>query len=183
MKNNQSPHHLLGFRLDPNDPYKITPQEVTEEVYFALGRPIWRHQKKMQAQGKCRLPGLKWMWKCDADCEFCEYQCAGRELRLDREHQNADGDSYREGDTLPSEEPTPEAIAVEHITLGRLLERLSELCPDAIAAGMVMADQNISQRKAMDLLGMNRTTFRSQLDRVEKQVCQEFGVDSIDELL
>ena len=180
---NSNHRRYLGFRLDPNDPYKITPQEVTEEVYFALGRPIWRHQKKMQAQGKCRLPGLKWMWKCDADCEFCEYQCAGRELRLDRECQNADGDSYREGDALPSGEPTPEAIAVERITLGKLLERLSELCPDAIATGMCMADQNISQRKAMELLGMNRTTFRSQLTRVEKQVCQEFGVDSIDELL
>ena len=173
---------LLGFRLNPNDPYKITPQEVSEEVYFALGRPIWRHQKKMQAQGKCGLPSLKWLWKCDGDCELCEFQRNGRTLPLDRERTDANGDTYREGDRMPSPDLSPESIAVDRITLRKLLERLDDLCPDAIYAGNVMVDQDISQRKALEQLGMNRTTYRSQFEKASRQECQEFGVDSIDDL-
>ena len=40
MKINHDTPRFLGFRLNPNDPCRITPVEVTEEVYFALGRPI-----------------------------------------------------------------------------------------------------------------------------------------------
>ncbi|MBO5569057.1 MAG: hypothetical protein J6J41_02940 [Clostridia bacterium] len=177
-----SKKRLLGFRLDPNNPYRITPQEVSEEVYFALGRPIWRHQKKMQALGKCGLPGLKWLWKCDGDCEFCDFKRNGRCASLDRERTDDSGDTYREGDLLPSDEPTPEAITVDRIMLDKLLGRLAELCPDALAAGSMMVDQDISQRKALEMLQMNRTTYRSQFEKACSQVCQEFGVDSIDEL-
>ena len=172
----------LGFRLNPNDPFKITPVEVSEEVYFALGRPIWRHQKKMQRLGKCGLPSLKWLWKCDADCELCEFQRNGRCLPLDREHKNASGETYREGDLLPSPDPGPESIAVQQITLRKLLARLDELCPDAIASGKVMMDQDLSQRKALEQLKLNRTTYRSQFDKASRQVCREFGVDNVDEL-
>lgn len=173
---------LLGFRLNPNDPYRITPMEVSEEVYFALGRPIWRRQKKMQAQGKCGLSDLKWLWKCDGDCELCEFQRNGRTLPLDRERTDASGDTYREGDRMPSPDPGPESIAVDRITLHKLLERLGELCPDAISAGGVMVDQDISQRKALEQLGLNRTTYRSQFEKASRQVCREFGVDNVDEL-
>ena len=177
-----SKKRLLGFRLDPNNPYRITPQEVSEEVYFALGRPIWRHQKKMQALGKCGLPGLNWLWKCDADCEFCDFKRNGRCASLDRERTDDSGDTYREGDLMPSDEPTPEAIAVDRITLDKLLARLAELYPDALAVGSMMTDQDISQRKALEMLEMNRTTYRSQFEKASRQVCREFGVESIDEL-
>ncbi|MBR1711131.1 MAG: hypothetical protein IJ719_20270 [Clostridia bacterium] len=180
MDNNKK--RLLGFRLDPNNPYRITPQEVSEEVYFALGRPIWRHQKKMQALGRCCLPDLKLLWKCDGDCELCDFKRNGRTLPLNRERENANGDTYREGDLMPSDELTPEAIAVDRITLDKLLARLTELCPDALAVGSMMTDQDISQRKALELLEMNRTTYRSQFEKASRQVCREFGVESIDEL-
>lgn len=172
----------LGFRLNPNDPYKVTPVEVSEDVYFALGRPIWRHQKKMQTQGKCGLNDVKWLWKCDGDCELCEFKRNGRHQSLDRERVDADGDTYREGDKMPSPAPGPESIAVDQITLRRLLARLEELCPDAISTGEVMVEQDISQRKALEQLGLKRTTYRSQFDRAVQQVCREFGVGSIDEL-
>ena len=40
MKSNHDTPRFLGFRLNPNDPCRITPVEVTEEVYFALDRLI-----------------------------------------------------------------------------------------------------------------------------------------------
>ena len=182
MKSNHGTSRFLGFRLDPNDPCRITPVEVTEEVYFALGRPIWRHQKKMQAQGKCGLSNLKWLWKCDADCELCEFQRNGRSVPLDREHRDAHGTAYREGDLVPNPDPGPESIAADRITLRKLLERLGELCPDAVSTGSAMVDQDISQRKALEQLNLNRTTYRSQFEKAARQVCREFGVDSVDEL-
>ena len=181
MTTNSKPR-FLGFRLNPSDPYRITPVEVTEEVYFALGRPIWRHQKKMQAQGKCGLPSLKWLWKCDGDCELCEFQRNGRSLPLDRERMDASGDTCREGDLMPSPDPGPESIAVDRITLHKLLARLDELCPDAISAGNAMVEQDISQRKALEQMGLNRTPYRSQFEKASRQVCREFGVNSVDEL-
>ena len=45
-----------------------------------------------------------------------------------------------------------------------------------------MVENDVSQRKALEQLKLNRTTFRSQFDKASRQVSQEFGVDSVDEL-
>ena len=173
----------LGFRLDPNNPRKITPQEVSEEVYFEIGRPIWRHQKKMQAQGKCALPGICQLWKCDGDCELCEFQRLGRNCQLDMEITDSDGDMCRVMDKVASEEPSPETIALKQIMMRRLLDRLSELCPEAIQTGRSMVDENLSARKALETLNINRSAYRYRIERAERQICEEFGVDNICELL
>ena len=104
-------------------------------------------------------------------------------MPLDRERTDASGDTYREGDLMPSPDPSPESIAVDRITLHKLLARLGELCPDAVSTGNAMVDQDISQRKALEQLGLNRSTYRSQFEKASYQVCREFGVDSVDELL
>ncbi len=183
MKSNNGTPRLLGFRLDPNNPRKITPQEVSEEMYFAIGRPIWRHQKKMQTQGKCVLPSIRLLWKCDGDCELCEFRRQGRSCQLDLEIADDEGDTCRVIDKMAGNAPSPETIAVEQITLEKLLERLSELCPEAIQTGRCMADDDLSARKALEQLNINRSAYRYRVDRAEKQLCEEFGVDDISELL
>ena len=183
MKSNYSAPRLLGFRLDPDNPRKITPQEVSEEVYFAIGRPIWRHQKKMQAQGKCALPGIRQLWKCDSDCELCEFQRLGQGCRLDLEIEDPDGDTCRVIDKLADNAPSPETVVMNQIMQGQLLDRLSELCPEAVQAGRSMVDDDLSARKALEQLGINRSAYRYRVDCAEKQLCKEFGVDDIRELL
>lgn len=175
-------HRYLGFRLDPNDPRKVTPQEVSEEEYFALGRPIWRHQKKMQGQGKCALNNVKMLWKCDGDCELCDYSRVGREYRLDRTFSDSNGETCRAEDKLASDLPAPESIVVDQITLGRLLDRLIELCPEAIQTGKRMVEEDISTRKALEKESISRSLYRYRLGKAEQQLCEEFGVSDISEL-
>ena len=180
--NTKHTRRYLGFRLDPNDPRKVTPQEVSEEEYFALGRPIWRHQKKMQGQGKCALNNVKMLWKCDGDCELCDYSRVGREYRLDRTFSDSNGETCRAGDKLASDIPTPDSIVVDQITLGRLLDRLMELCPEAIQTGQRIVEEDISTRKALEKESISRSLYRYRLGKAEQQLCEEFGVSDISEL-
>ena len=78
------------------------------------------------------MTDLKWLWKCDADCELCEFKRNGRCVPLDRERRDAHGTAYRESDLVPNPDPRPESIATDRITLRKLLERLGELCPDSL---------------------------------------------------
>lgn len=174
---------LLGFRLDPDHPRKITPQVVSEEMYFAIGRPIWRHQKKMQAQGRCALNSLQMLWKCDGDCELCDFQCHGRCCSLDMEIEDNEGESCSLIDKVASNDPTPETAAVEKSTAEQLLNRLAELCPEAIRVGKCKIEGDLSTYKALQMLDIVRSTYRYQISCAEKQLCEEFGVKDIRELL
>ena len=173
---------ILGFRLDPENPRKITPQEVSEEVYLAVGRPIWRHQKKMQAQGKCALTNAHQIWKCDGDCELCEFRRLGRGCELDAEIEDADGETCRAIDKMCGDDPSPEAIAMEKTTMELVLERLTEICPEAVQTGRFMEDHELPAYKALKELSIKRTTYLYRLERAKEQLCKEFGVDDISEL-
>ena len=182
MNGNPSNTRFLGFRLDPSNPRKITPQEVSEEVYFELGRPIWRYQKKMQGQGKCALSNVCQLWKCDGDCELCEYQRVGRCCQLDLEVTDENGDASQAIDRLAHDDMSPENITVDQMNMERLLERLAEICQDAIRIGHCMTENDLSTLKALKQLGINRSTYLYRLERAEKQLCKEFGVENIREL-
>ena len=169
---------LLGFRLNPNDPYKITPKEVST-AYFALGRPIWRHQKKMQRAGQ--VPFARPQVDVEVRRGLRVLRIPVRRARdpPDRERQNADGDSYRR---RAAQRRAHTGGHRRGATLGRLLERLPN-CARRDCHRHVHGGSEHLPAQGQELLAANCTTFRSQLARVEKQVCQEFGVDSIDELL
>ena len=60
---------------------------------------------------------------------------------------------------------------------------MSELCPEVIQTGRRMAEDDLSARKALEQLNISRSAYRYRVDRAEKQLCEEFGVDDISELL
>ena len=182
MESNTTKVRKLPFRLDPLDPRKVTLLEVSEEIYHALGREIWAHQKRMYRQGKCQMPSAQHMWKCDGDCSLCEYASAGRDISLDQPLRGTQENGCTLGDCLPDTASDPAVTVPDHVTLEQAVQRLSELCPDAPAVWHRMADSGDSQRKALDELGKSRTTYRSQYECATKLVCKEFDVRSLEEL-
>ena len=162
-------------RLNPDDEHDVTLQPVSEAVYFALYRPIWRKQKAMQKTGQCRCP-RHLLWKCDGQCDLCEYRAAGFERSLDWDLEEY-GDHYEAIDADPAE------IYADHEILCLLVKRLEVLCPEALAVGdLITAGDGISQRGAIEKLGLKRSTFRSKLQKAEEQLRREFDVRDIRDL-
>ena len=170
---------ILGFRLDPNDPRKVIPQEVSEEVYFSLGRPIWQHQWKMRSQGKCGMDDRTEMWKCDGDCELCQFRLAGKDCRLDAPVGSADGDGCTAGGMIPSDAPGTEEAALNRATMEQLFKRLGEVYPEAMDVARLMMVKQLSIRQALKELGIDRNRFQYAFKRAEERLCREFDVDLI----
>lgn len=102
---------------------------VTEEVYLAYYRPIWRAQKAAQKVGQCFCPKDK-LWLCDGDCAMCEYHAAGNTTSLDAPIENGDGEEFSLVDTL--EDPTADFadVLVDRLLLEHLLDELAEQDPE-----------------------------------------------------
>lgn len=102
---------------------------VTEEVYLAYYRPIWRTQKAAQKAGQCFCPKDK-LWLCDGDCPMCEYRAPGNTISLDAPIENADGDKFSLVETI--EDPTADFadILVDRLLLEQLLNELAEQDPE-----------------------------------------------------
>ena len=168
-----SKQRFFPVRLNPDDPYDVTLYPVTEEEYFALYRPVWRKRKEMQKARQCRCP-KKMLWACDGECDLCRYQVVGREISYDRFV-----DDY--GDHLVALGTDPAEIAADQEIMRLLLKQLGELCPDAIDVGSLVAE-GMSQREALNQLGLKRSTYRSQVQKVEKMLRKEFSIDDIEEI-
>lgn len=160
-----SKQFLLPVR-DANDPHKVTLKPVSEEVYVKITPEINRIRSHRQYHGQCRCP-KKYLWKCDGDCAICEYRATGDCLSLDY-------DMEMHGDTFASTSVIEEIVA-DHILMCQLLERLKELMPEAITVGQMSLDEDMSERKCLEQLNLKRSTYRSRLEKVRKQLEYEFG--------
>lgn len=166
---------FFPVRLNPDDVHDITLQPVSEEEYFALYRPIWCKRKALQKSGQC-LCRRKYLWKCDGQCDLCEFRAAVDELSLDL-------DLERNGDHHAAPGADPAAIYADQQILRQLLKRLEDLCPDALEVGGLMTDgDGMSQRDALEQLGLKRSTYRSRVQKAEEILCREYGVDDIRDL-
>ena len=168
-----SKQRFFPVRLNPDDPHDVTLQPVSEQEYFALYRPVWRKQKQMQKTRQCMCPQYL-LWKCDGQCDLCEFRAAGIELSLD-------WDLEENGDHHEALGADPAAIYADREILRQLLKRLDELCPDALDVGDLVSD-GMSQRDALEHLGLTRSTYRSRVQKAEETLCREYGVDAIRDL-
>lgn len=178
----QKTARLLGFRMNPDNPRKITAMEVSEEIWLELGRPIWRRQQKMRSRGQCALNNPAMMWKCDGDCELCDYRRDGRELRLDEPLLDEEGEGCSMGDMIPDDGPAVEDIAVEDTAMSDLLDRLERINPEAVRVGRRMVEQNLSVKKALESLEINRSAYRYRLEKTARALCDELGLSDLREL-
>lgn len=83
MANNENQSKKRYYPLrDTENPYKVSLVEITEAQYRALYPEIWATQKREQYHHRCMCT-KKYLWKCDGNCDLCEYHSAGDTLSLD----------------------------------------------------------------------------------------------------
>ena len=155
-------------------PVNGTPIEVSEEVYRAYYQPIWNTRYHAQQNGECRCTKAQ-LWKCDGVCPGCPFYAAGKKVSIDTPIGGED-DELTLGDTLADKSPTPEEIVIDHAILKELLSRLDELLPEARQVGELRLD-GLSERKSLEVLGLNRPVYRFKLMRAKELLIQEFGKD------
>lgn len=153
--------NLVAMR-NPDNHRQVTLIEVeTTEIQ----KEIDRIRKKAQYHGECACP-KRFIWKCDGDCDRCEYCVSQQPLSLNLELENH-GDHF--ADTADTE-----AIVADKLIFAELLARLAVLMPEAIEVGKLKLDGE-SERSSIEQLGMTRSTYRSRLEKVKKQLLEEFG--------
>ena len=141
---------------NPENPYDVQLVPVTEEVYRSVVPEIERTRKQMQRSGRCACPKSK-LWTCDGDCAICPYSACGNTVSFDTPLDDAEGLTL--GDTLVSDEPSPEAIAMDKALLAALYEELDRLDPDGRRICELVA-ANCTEREAASILGVSKTAPR-----------------------
>ena len=153
--------NLVAMR-NPDNHRQITLIEVeTTEIQ----KEIDRIRKKAQYHGECACP-KRFIWKCDGNCDCCEYCVRKQSLSLDLEIEN-------HGDHIADTADT-EVIVADKLIFTELLRRLAVLMPEAIEVGKLKLEGE-SERSSIEQLGMTRSTYRSRLEKVRKQIYEEFG--------
>lgn len=126
---------------------------VTEEVYRAYVRPIWREQKRLERDGRCCVNGIR----CMGDCSHCPHERRRMVLSLDQ--------MMEEGF-----EPADPSADVEDILEGRMLlealfRRLEELDPDGQLLCQLLMDGK-SERQIAAQFGISQVAVHKRKQKV-----------------
>ena len=146
--------------------------EVTTERYIEFDRWRTRIRKREQYHGRCVCPRSKW-WLCDGMCDDCEFHAPGDTLSLDVPTSNDDGDEVTLLDMLEDLAPSFEEVICDKAELDQLFDRLNELMPEAVRIGK-LRQEGLSDEAIAKIVGIKRTTFRSQLEKAKAQLAAEF---------
>lgn len=94
MANNKNHIKKRYYPLrDAENPYKVSLVEITEVQYRALYPEIWSTQKCEQYHHRC-MCSKKYIWKCDGNCDLCEYHTTGETLSLDVPTKDGNANMY-----------------------------------------------------------------------------------------
>lgn len=145
---------------------------VSDDVYKAFYRPVWRTQKHAQKRAEC-VCSRKKLWQCEGDCHLCSHHLSDSARSLDAPITNADGEEYTLVDTLVDESAITEEMIADKVLLEQLFKRLSELFPEARRIGELRM-KGIPDRDIADIIGMPRSTFRSKLAKLKTLLQEEY---------
>ena len=145
---------------DAKNPRMVSLVEITEAQYRALYPEIWATQKREQYHHRCMCT-KKYLWKCDGNCDLCEYHAAGDILSLDVPTEDGNANMY---DTIPDTAPTMEDVISDAILLEQLIAKFRELDPDADRI-IEMLGNDLSDRKIAEQLGRKQRTFADQMKK------------------
>ncbi len=154
---------------NPNDPSHVEKIPITEEIYNSIYPNIWRTLQRMQRSGQCACP-KPMLWKCDADCIICPYHANGNTVSIYTPIE--DTDLLTIIDTIASDEPSPESVAIDKALLEALLEELDNLGPKGKRICQLVA-LNYSEREAASIMGISKTTFRYQWIKIRDQLAEK----------
>lgn len=160
-ENQQSIHER--FIYDPTTKQSI---HVTEDIYNAYYRPVWRIFRQAHRHEQCSCPGDKW-WFCGGDCAVCKFRTAGDSLSLEYELEVA-------GDIRPDDAAPIDELVTDSIAFGQLLSRLDELLPEARRIGELRLS-GLTDGEIANKLGIPRTTMLSRLKKAKTQLRDEYG--------
>ena len=161
MKTNENQSKKRYYPLrDAENPKKVTLIEITEEQYRALYPEIWAAWDREHNHGCCICP-KKYSWKCDANCDLCEYRAIGDKVYLNEPSPNGSTDWYN---AIPDTESVVDEIVDDRILLAKLIARFRELDPDADLIIEMLAN-DYSGRKIAEALGRKQRTFADQMKR------------------
>lgn len=147
----------------PNDLSSVDPIVVPEEFREKYQRTINRVRKRKQRAGQCRCP-YQSLWKCDIDCDNCEYAIPELFLSLDADMGGADRETsnllnYLASDSNPSDELEMAAFAE---AVHYLLETFSERDRDIFQ----LHAEGLTQRQIADEVGCSQGTVKNHLREI-----------------
>lgn len=163
-RENKSKKRYYPLR-DAENPYKVSLVEITETQYRALYPEIWATQKREQYHHRCMCP-KRYIWKCDGNCDLCEYHAAGDMLSLDMPLEDGNANMY---DSIPDTAPTMEDVISDAIILDQLIAKFRELDPDADRIIEMLSDEK-SDRAIAEQLGRKQRTFADQMRRYRTEL-------------
>ena len=168
MANNKNHIKKRYYPLrDAENPYKVSLVEITEVQYRALYPEIWSTQNCEQYHHRC-MCSKKYIWKCDGNCDLCEYHTTGETLSLDVPTKDGNANMY---DATPDTAPTMEDVITDRILIEQLFAKLRELDPDAdIIIQCWLNDYEISDHAIAEQLGRKQETFADQMKKIRTEL-------------
>lgn len=136
---------------------------VTDDEYRDFYREVGAKRKREQYHHRCMCP-KEFMWKCDGDCDICEYHRRGDFYSLDM----PDEGGFTLGDKLIDDNDW-EQIVADSMLLQQLFDKLRTLDPEADKIlNLWMENPKISDREIARQLGRKQRTFADQIKRYRK---------------
>lgn len=110
----------------------------------------------------------KYIWKCDGNCDLCEYHAAGDMLSLDVPTEDGNANMY---DAIPDTAPTIEDVISDALLIEQLFVKLHELTPNADSIiECWKEDYKISDRAIAERLGIKQRTFADQMKKIRTEL-------------
>lgn len=130
------------------------------------------YRQRQQTRGMCVCPASKRL-DCDMECATCPFCRAGAFLSLNKTVENEDGNEVEWGDLFEDPSARFDDMYAEEEEFRELLQRVSELMPEAIEIGSLRL-QGLSDRQIESRLGVFRQTMEYRLKKLKKQMEKEF---------
>ena len=152
-----------------DNPYDVQLVPVTEEVYRCVVPEIERTRKQMQRRGRCICPKSR-LWACDAYCTICPYSVGSNTISFDAPLDDTDGLTL--GDTLISDNPSPEDVAMDKALLAALYDELERLDPDGRRICELVA-ANCTEREGAAIMGISKTAYRYRWIKIRESLAKK----------
>lgn len=163
---------------DPDRPFQSVMIPVSCEIKKEITRDNDRIRKKAQYHGRCHCPRQQIKY-CTGDCVSCKYQAVGDIVSLDYNYTSDKSDepvSLHEILEDRNSSKFPEDIAEKDL-INEIRNYLEHAMPEAWLVLIMQIYDNLSERQALEKLGIPRSTYRSRWDIVRNDLIVKFGQD------
>lgn len=163
---------------DPNRPFHVVLVSVPFEIWKEITRENDRIRKRMQYHGRCKCPRTQICF-CTEDCANCMHQTNGDILSLDYDYAtDSDSEVISMYETLEDKSAAnfPEQIAQEAL-VEKIIAYLQQAMPEALQVLQLQIFDGLSERQALKILGITRSTYRSRLQVIKDDLISKFDLN------